>query len=158
MSSSPPTLGFVLHDVARLLRKRFEQRVRSLGLTRSQWQVLVHLAQHEGINQVGLADILEIEPITLLRILERLEAAGLVERRSHDIDRRVRLLYLTPRRGLRSTRCAQLGELTRGEALAGIPGEDRERLLQTLCTMKTNLIRACSSPVERTRSEPWLRG
>src|SRR4051794_24985670 len=76
MSSTPPTLGFVLHDVARLLRKRFEQRVRSLGFTRSQWQVLVHLAQHEGINQAGLADILEIEPITLLRILERLEAAG----------------------------------------------------------------------------------
>jgi DNA-binding MarR family transcriptional regulator len=82
MASPQPNLGFVLHDVARLLRKRFEQRVRGFGLTRSQWQVLVHLAQHEGINQVGLAEILEIEPITLLRILDRLEAAGLVERRT----------------------------------------------------------------------------
>src|SRR3954453_13700996 len=103
MASPQPNLGFVLHDVARLLRKRFEQRVRGLGLTRSQWQVLFLLAQHEGINQVGLAEILEIEPITLLRILDRLEAAGLVERRTHAADRRVRLLYLTPNTGRRKS-------------------------------------------------------
>src|SRR4051794_41925715 len=75
MAFPQPNLGFVLHDVARLLRKRFEQRVRGLGLTRSQWQVLVHLAPHEGVNQVGLAEIPEIEPITLLRILDRLGGA-----------------------------------------------------------------------------------
>ena len=72
-------LGFLLHDVARLLRKRFEQKARGMGLTRAQWQVLAHLARREGIHQGGLADILDIEPITLVRILDRLEAASLVE-------------------------------------------------------------------------------
>ena len=152
MAIPQPNLGFVLHDVARLLRKRFEQRVRGLGFTRSQWQVLVHLAQHEGINQVGLAEILEIEPITLLRILDRLEAAGLVERRTHAADRRVRLLYLTPEARPALETMRELGELTRAEALAGVAGEERERLLETLCTMKTNLIRACGSPIEERRA------
>ena len=63
-----PTLGFLLHEVARLLRKRFERRAQHLGLTRSQWQVLARLATHEGIHQGGLAELLEIEPITLVRL------------------------------------------------------------------------------------------
>src|ERR1700742_335619 len=91
-----PTIGFLLHDVARLLRKRFEQRAKGLGLTRSQWQPLAYLANNEGIHQAGLADILEIEPITLVRILDKLEARGLVERRQHAADRRIWLLFLTP--------------------------------------------------------------
>jgi MarR family transcriptional regulator for hemolysin len=82
-----PTLGFLLHDVARLLRKRFEQRAKSHGLTRSQWQALAYLSKNEGIHQSGLAEILEIEPITLVRILDRLAERGLVERRPHPTDR-----------------------------------------------------------------------
>ena len=88
-------LGFLLHDVARLLRKRFEQNARPLGLTRSQAQVLAHLALHQGIAQRGLAEILEIEPITLTRLLDGMERGGLVERRPHPSDRRVRRLFLT---------------------------------------------------------------
>jgi MarR family transcriptional regulator, transcriptional regulator for hemolysin len=75
-----PTLGFLLHEVARLLRRRFEQNARGSGLTRSQWQVLAYLANHEGINQSGLAYLLEIEPITLCRIVDRLQTRGLIER------------------------------------------------------------------------------
>src|SRR5260221_13840095 len=91
-------LGLVLHDVARVLRKRFEQRARAaaLPLTRSQWSVLAHLSRQEGINQAALAQILEIEPITLVRLLDRLQAAGLVERRPDPTDRRARVLVLTP--------------------------------------------------------------
>ena len=71
--------GFLLHDVARLMRKRFEQNARGgLRLTRSQCSVLAHLSRHEGIQQGGLAEILEVEPITLTRILDRLEEAALV--------------------------------------------------------------------------------
>jgi MarR family transcriptional regulator for hemolysin len=99
-----------------------------------------------------LAEILKIEPITLLRILDRLEAAGLVERRTHAADRRVRLLYLTPEARPALETMRELGELTRAEALAGVAGEERERLLETLCTMKTNLIRACGSPIEERRA------
>ena len=91
------SVGFLLNDVARLLRKRFEQRARAeeLGLTRAQWQVLANLARREGINQSALAQHLDLEPITLVRILDRLEASGLVERRADPRDRRARNLFLT---------------------------------------------------------------
>jgi MarR family transcriptional regulator for hemolysin len=81
VESNAPTLGFLLHEVARLLRRRFEQNARDSGLTRSQWQVLAYLANNEGINQSGLADLLEIEPITLCRIVGKLQTRGLIERR-----------------------------------------------------------------------------
>src|SRR5215471_6987050 len=89
------SLGFLLHEVSRLLRRRLDGRARTLGLTRAQWSVLAHLSRYEGINQTALADILEIEPITLVHQLDRLEAAGWIERRLDANDRRVRLLYLT---------------------------------------------------------------
>ena len=80
MEDNAPPLGFLLHDVARLLRKRFEQNARGSGLTRSQWQVLAYLSKNEGINQAGLAELLDVEPITLGRIADRLEAMKLIER------------------------------------------------------------------------------
>src|SRR6202171_6720087 len=80
VETNAPTLGFLLHEVARLLRRRFEQNARDSGLTRSQWQVLAYLANNEGINQSGLADLLEIEPITLCRIVDKLQALGVGER------------------------------------------------------------------------------
>ena len=143
-----PTLGFVLHDVARLLRKRFEQRARDLGLTRSQWQTLAYLSQNEGIHQGGLADILEIEPITLVRILDKLEARGLVERRQHAADRRIWLLFLTPEAYPLLTEIRGIGEVTRGEALTGISDQERAQLLNTLLIMKANLLEACRLPVD----------
>ncbi|CAM5762434.1 MarR family transcriptional regulator [Labrys miyagiensis] len=143
-----PTLGFVLHDVARLLRKRFEQRARDLGLTRSQWQTLAYLSQNEGIHQGGLADILEIEPITLVRILDKLEARGLVERRQHAADRRIWLLFLTPEAHPLLGKIRGIGEVTRAEALTGITDQERVQLLNTLTIMKSNLLEACRLPVD----------
>lgn len=150
-ASSNPTLGFIVHDVARLLRKRFEQRARGLGLTRAQWQVLAHLAQNEGIHQGGLADILEVEPITLGRIVDKLEASGLVERRPHATDRRIWLLHLLPAAHPVLATMRQIGEATRAEALAGVSEQDRERLVQVLTTMRGNLIGACSTPDEERK-------
>ncbi len=75
------TLGFLLHDASRLMRKRVDRRARTLGLTRAQWRVLAQLRRREGINQSALADILEIENITMGRHIDRLEDAGWVERR-----------------------------------------------------------------------------
>jgi|SRR4051794_39469087 MarR family transcriptional regulator for hemolysin len=140
----PRILGFLLHDVARLLRKRFEQNARGLGLTRSQWQVLAHLAEHEGIHQGALAEILEVEPITLVRILDKLQATGLVERRPHAKDRRVWLLFLRPKAHPVLAQMREIGAATRAEALEGIPERDRERLIGILSTMKANLIDASS--------------
>jgi DNA-binding MarR family transcriptional regulator len=133
-------LGFLLHDVARLMRKRFEQNARGLGLTRSQCQVLAHLARNEGIQQSGLADILEVEPITLTRILDRLEEGGLVERRAHPTDRRIRLLYLTDKAHPMLADIFTIGAATRGEALEGVAEEDRDRLFALLSSMKANLL------------------
>src|SRR4051795_5270962 len=86
---SEPTLGFLVHDVARLLRKRLEQRARAAGiaLTRAQWQTLAYLARSEGMNQASLAQLLDIEPITLVRLIDRLEAIGLGGRRAAPRDR-----------------------------------------------------------------------
>jgi DNA-binding MarR family transcriptional regulator len=140
------TLGFLLHDCARLLRKRFEQNSRGLGLTRAQWQVLAHVNRHEGINQSALADILEIEPITLARIVDRLEASGFVERRQHARDRRLRLLHLTDKARPILDRMRAMGQATREEALAGLPAAERDCLVDTLLRMKGNLLAACAEP------------
>jgi MarR family transcriptional regulator, transcriptional regulator for hemolysin len=141
--TTTPTIGFLLHDVARLLRKRFEQRAKGLGLTRSQWQTLAYLANNEGIHQAGLAEILEIEPITLVRILDKLVERGFVERRQHPTDRRVWLLFLCEDARPLLVDMRKLGDVTRGEALAGLSSEDRDRLFDMLSLMKSNLVQAC---------------
>jgi MarR family transcriptional regulator, transcriptional regulator for hemolysin len=136
------TLGFVLNDVARLLRKRFEQRARatSLGLTRAQAAVLANLARQEGINQASLAQILELEPITLARLLDRLQAAGLIERRPDAKDRRAHLLYLTQSAFPLLDRIFALAAEVREDALAGIAEPDRILLLDMMLKMRGNLI------------------
>jgi DNA-binding MarR family transcriptional regulator len=147
VESNAPTLGFLLHEVARLLRKRFEQNARDSGLTRSQWQVLAYLANNEGINQSGLADLLEIEPITLGRIIDKLQTRGLIERHPDPSDRRVWLLHLTSAARPKLAQLRKLGDVTRGEALVGVSEADTERLLKTLQALKANLTDACDSPV-----------
>jgi MarR family transcriptional regulator for hemolysin len=142
-----PALGFLLHEVARLLRKRFEQNARGSGLTRSQWQVLTYLAQNEGINQARLAALIEIEPITLGRIVDKLEAMGLIERHPHPTDRRTWLLHLVEAAQPKLERVRELGDVTGSEALAGVSNADRQRLLETLETMKANLTGACEAPI-----------
>src|SRR5260221_6541494 len=147
MDANAPTLGFLLHEVARLLRRRFEQNARGSGLTRSQWQVLAYLAQNEGINQSGLADLLEIEPITLGRIVDKLQILGLIERRPDPSDRRVWLLHLTPAARPKLSQLRQLGEATRGEALAGVAEARTQRLLKTVEAPEAKLTNACRGPV-----------
>lgn len=136
------TLGFVLNDVARLLRKRFEQRARaaSLGLTRAQSSVLANLARQEGVNQAALAQILDLEPITLARLLDRLQSAGLIERRADPRDRRAHLLYLTEAAYPLLDRIFALAAQVREDALAGVGEAERSRLLDLLAEMKGNLI------------------
>jgi MarR family transcriptional regulator, transcriptional regulator for hemolysin len=138
----PPTLAFLLHDVARLLKKRLEQNSGGSGLTRSQWQILAYLAQNEGINQKGLAELLEIEPITLGRIVDKLEMLGLIERHPHPTDRLTWLLHFVEAARPKLERIRELGNVTHREALAGVSEDDGQRLLQTLQAMKANLTEA----------------
>jgi DNA-binding MarR family transcriptional regulator len=142
-----PALGFLLHEVARLLRKRFEQNARGSGLTRSQWQVLSYLAENEGVNQARLAELIEIEAITLGRIVDKLEALRLIKRNSHPTDRRRWLLHLMPAARNRLERAREYDDVTRREALAGVSEDDRRHLLKTLQALKENLTQACAAPI-----------
>ena len=150
------TLGMLVHDVARLLRKRFEQgaRARRLGLTRSQAAVLIHLERHEGINQVTLAQMMELEPITLVRLLDRLQAAGLVERRADAADRRARILYLTAEARPLLQRIWSLAEEVRDEATAGLSDAERDALSASLLAIKTNLLDLLSEPAAEMPALP----
>ena len=87
--------AFVLNDVARLLRTYADQRARQLGMTRAQWAVLARLEHAEGLKQSELAEMLDLQPITLTRLVDRLCANGLIERRPDPNDRRAKRLYLT---------------------------------------------------------------
>ncbi|MGA7801057.1 MAG: MarR family transcriptional regulator [Gammaproteobacteria bacterium] len=141
------SLGFLLHDVSRLLRKRFDRRARALGLTRAQWSVIAHLRRNEGLTQSALADILEVEKITLCRLVDRLEAAGWVERRPHPEDRRANALYLTPKAYPILDRMGAISQEIRTEAMSGLRPEEQEHLLDTLLRLKQNLL-------EREGAEP----
>jgi DNA-binding MarR family transcriptional regulator len=158
-SNPQHSFGFLLHDISRLLRKRFDRRARDLGLTRAQWSVLAHLSRHEGINQTALAEILEIEPISLVRLLDRLEAAGWVERRLDAADRRVRLLFLTPKAHPVLGRMQELGAETRAEAMAGLSATRQAALIEMLLAVKENLCarEAASQTDEAGSDRPALR-
>ena len=132
-------IGLLLYDVSRLLRRRMDQRLKSDGLTRGQWSVLVHLSRFEGINQISLAEILEIEPISLVRILDRLEMAGWIERRTDPADRRARLLYLRPEAGDALKSVWALGAEVRQESLEGVSSTEQSQLIEILQRMKENL-------------------
>lgn len=89
--------GFLLNDVARLMRYRFDGKARTLGVTRPQWRFLLLLARNPGESQAMLADLLEVERITLCRMIDRLQEAELLERRPDSADRRVWRIFLTPK-------------------------------------------------------------
>ena len=133
------SFGFLLYDAARLLRRDFDRRARSLGLTRAQWSVLAHLKRNEGSKQAAVADTLELEPITLVRLLDRLEAAGWVERRPDPGDRRARQLYLTEKARPVLDQLMALAAETRAVALAGFSEPEREILIEALIKVRANL-------------------
>lgn len=133
------SLGFLLADVSRLMRRRFDKRAMELGLTRAQWRVLARLRRREGMNQKELADFLEIENITLTRHIDRLEAKGWVERRRDPNDRRAWNLYLNPEVQPILDEMRKLSGITRNEALAGIPADQREHLIDMLLHIKGNM-------------------
>jgi len=133
------SFGYVLFETARLMAKRFDQRARPFGLTRAQSTVLVYLFKNEGINQAGLAELLELEPISLARCLDRMEQAGWVERRPDPGDRRARLLFLTEKAKPVLDQVLEIAVATRAEALAGIPPSDRDRVVDLLHHVRRNL-------------------
>jgi DNA-binding MarR family transcriptional regulator len=137
--------GFILNDVARLMRTSFDRRVKALGLTRSQWWVLNHLFRNNGATQSELAEILEIEKATLGRLLDRMEAKRWIRREEHANDRRAKRVYLTDEvePALKAMRAAAAD--MRREALANLDAADRERFVDILLAVKANLAKSIDS-------------
>jgi DNA-binding MarR family transcriptional regulator len=137
---SAANIGFLLHDVARLMRITYDRRMRQLGLTRSQWWVMTYLYFNEGISQTELSSILDVERATLGRLLDRLEAKGWVERRPDAGDRRVKRVFLTREVGGLLVTMRALARELRAEALAGLTAAEQEAFIATLLKLKGNLL------------------
>jgi MarR family transcriptional regulator, transcriptional regulator for hemolysin len=146
--------GFLLKDVSRLYVQRFEQRAAVHGLTLPQCRALVHLANNEGISQVQLAEFTDIEPMSLVRILDRMESDGLVERRNDPADRRARCLYLKPKAKPVVDDIWDLVELTRREAFAGIPKRQTDLLISLLEKIQSNFVSLQPLPAPSAPSPP----
>ncbi len=133
------SLGSLLNDVSRLMRKRFDQRAKELQLTRAQYYLLAKLSRHEGIKQVGLAELLEVEPISAARLVDRMEAAGWVERRADPTDRRARRVFLAPKARPVIERMRAIASDIYEEAMVGLDRAERDRLLAALAHARRNL-------------------
>ena len=139
-------LLIVLHDVARLLRTRFDQRARARGMTRAQWVILARLSRQPGLSQNELAAICEVEPITVGRLVDRLEARGLVERRPDPTDRRVNRLHLLSAAQPILEEIASYKEALHEELLGELEENERAALLDALLHIKTKLTEAAELP------------
>jgi MarR family transcriptional regulator for hemolysin len=146
------TFGFLLKDTSRLYVQRFEQRAGALGLTLPQCKVLVYLANHEGISQVQLAELTDLEPMTLVRTLDCLESHGWLERRNDPADRRARRLYLEAKGRPLVDDIWHLADLTRREALAGIPKQHADLMFELLEKIQSNF--ASLEPLQPTPGVP----
>ena len=124
------------------MRRNFDRRAQQIGLSRAQWQVLAWLKRNEGISQAALADLLEMSPMTLVRLIDKLEAAGLVQRRPRPGDRRSYQLYLADHAHPLLDRLWEMGAETRRQAQAGISKADEALLLDVLTTIRRNLSEA----------------
>lgn len=134
------TLGFLIGDVSRLMRRRFDERARAIGVTRPQWRTLTKLSRVEGINQGGLADLLEVEPITLCRMIDRLEEAGLVERRRDPQDRRAWLIFITDKARPMIEQLRSVADGLIDDSLAGVGSAERVALFESLTRIHANLV------------------
>jgi MarR family transcriptional regulator, transcriptional regulator for hemolysin len=142
-----PDILFLLHDIARLLRVKGDRRARAHGMTRAQWVILWQLERQPGLSQKELAEILEVEPITVARLVDRLAARGMLERRDDPADRRIwRLHLLPPALPVLAHMHVERAEVARLLGV-GLPPETVEAVRQALIAMKANVL-------AETRSRP----
>ena len=136
--------AFLVNDVGRLLRTYADQQARQFGMTRAQWAVLARLEYAEGLKQSELAELLDLQPITLTRLVDRLCANGLIERRSDPSDRRAKRLYLTAQARPLMNRLADLGENMMVTVLEGLDAAKIEQMTANLSGVRDNLRAATS--------------
>jgi len=135
------SVGFLISDVSRLMRRVYDRRVEPLGLTRAQWRVLVHLYRREGVSQTELAAILEIEKPTLGRLVDKLEEKGWVERRIDERDQRARRLVITDAVRPMIERMKVFAESVNEDSMAGLEAEQESQFIEILLAVKLNLNR-----------------
>lgn len=133
------TVGYLLKDVSRRYVARFERHAEEVSLTLTQCKVLVYLSRNEGISQVRLCELTEVEPMMMVRILDRMEADKLLERRPDPQDRRARRLYLTRKAAALLEKIDRVSEITRNEVFAGVNKTDREAFLKVLEHVHANV-------------------
>ena len=146
-------LLIVLNDVARLIRTRFDQRARTYGMTRAQWIILARLDKQPGMSQNELATICEVEPITVGRLIDRLEARGMVERRADPNDRRIRRLHLLPAAQPILAKIAQAREALDEDIREGLDDDLRETVVDALLHIKTKLTAEPAVPAAAAAGE-----
>jgi DNA-binding MarR family transcriptional regulator len=138
-------LLFLLHDVARMQRTRFDRWARTYGLTRAQGVILARLARQPGMSQIEMAAICEVEPITVGRLVDRLEARGLIERRPDATDRRIKRLHLLPAADAIIGKIDAYRDELGSFLLDGVGEDARETVINVLLHMKNKLTMETSS-------------
>jgi len=141
-----------LVETSRLLRNYIDHRAKSRGTTRAQWIVLFRLREQEGLSQVDLADVLELQPISLVRLLDRLVEHGLVERRSDPRDRRANRLFLTPAGRQLADDLDSLRDAIATDVFQGVPAAALETSLETLRDVKDR-IKTLADPASHVAAE-----
>ena len=132
--------AFEVAETARLIRREANKRAAVLGATKAQWRVLARLSRTgDGVRQIELADALDVEPITLCRMIDRLEEAGLVERRRDGADRRAWRIHLTAAAAPVLAKLEEMGVGLHADILAGIDEADRETALRVLARIRQNI-------------------
>jgi DNA-binding MarR family transcriptional regulator len=144
-------LGFLLKDTSRRYTRRFEERAQALSLTLAQCRALLHLENGEGVSQKRLSELTELDPMTLVRILDKMEADGWVQRRFDPTDRRAHTLWLTPKSKPVLEHIAQLIAETRAETLHGLSNEERGQLIDLLGRVHANLSALPPLPAEKAQ-------
>lgn len=140
MSEQPEPIGLIIADLARLMKRRFYDTLGENQLTMAQSRALIFVSQNEGVRQVDLAELLEVKPITLARLLDQLTEAGLVERRQDLSDRRAFRIHLTPQAQPYLDEIRAVGERVRSRALRGLSQRDAEAATKTLLQIRENLL------------------
>ena len=132
--------GFLMHDIARLLRMNYDRRVKKLGLTRSQWWVINNLYRNDGLTQSELAETLDIERASLGRLLDRLEANGWVRREPCSLDRRAKRVRLANEVGPVMREMRTIAAELRRDAMSGFAPNEQEAFVDVLLSIKSNLV------------------
>lgn len=157
----PPAkgIGLLVHDVSRLLRRRIDHQAQAIGLTSAQWRVLsalfrAEMHEEEPLHQATLAEMMDMEPITLSRQIDRMEAAGMIERRPDPADRRIKRLYLTEAARPLVEKFRTVAMSCYSNVLNGVSDDEVEQVVDVLTRIRANLVNTAEPPVDHDSGPP----